>query len=240
MTRDNEADDSTRRTVLKTLAAAGVAGTGIAGASGSAAAQGQRSGSYRNRLRFEGPVVTDEDGFDDDQRGEVLDTWTGEFVEDNPLGADEGADGTFDGRLDITGLDVVGEDEIDFDEEVIDPADDDDTTGLYLVASGRLQGRLSENPTTQINETFDIVIGLLEEVIQLLEDLLEGLVGDDNGLLDPEEGECPILTLDVGPIFLDLLGLQVDLSRIELDITAVAGEGNLLGNLLCAVANLLN
>jgi hypothetical protein len=233
MTRDNEADDSTRRTVLKTLAAAGVAGTGIAGASGSAAAQGQRGGSYRNRLRFEGPVVTDEDGFDDDERGDVLDTWTGEFVEDNPLGADEGADGTFDGRLDITGLDVVSEDEINFDGEAIDPVNDNDTTELYLVASGRLQGRLSENPTTQINETFDVVLGLLEDVIQLLEDLL----GD---LLDTDPGECPILALDVGPIFLDLLGLQVDLSRIELDIVAIAGEGNLLGNLLCAVAGLLD
>jgi hypothetical protein len=38
----------------------------------------------------------------------------------------------------------------------------------------------------------------------------------------------------------DLLGLQIDLSRVVLDITAQAGAGNLLGNLLCAVANLLN
>ena len=34
--------------------------------------------------------------------------------------------------------------------------------------------------------------------------------------------------------------LQVDLSRVVLDITAQAGAGNLLGNLLCSVANLLN
>jgi hypothetical protein len=39
---------------------------------------------------------------------------------------------------------------------------------------------------------------------------------------------------------LDLLGLQINLSQIVLDITAEAGAGNLLGNLLCAVANLLN
>jgi hypothetical protein len=51
---------------------------------------------------------------------------------------------------------------------------------------------------------------------------------------------CRILHLDVGPIALDLLGLQVNLSRIVLDITAVAGSGNLLGNLLCAVAHLLD
>jgi len=51
---------------------------------------------------------------------------------------------------------------------------------------------------------------------------------------------CEILHLDLGPLSLDLLGLQIDLSRIVLDITAEAGAGNLLGNLLCAVANLLN
>jgi hypothetical protein len=51
---------------------------------------------------------------------------------------------------------------------------------------------------------------------------------------------CEILHLDLGPLHLNLLGLEIDLSRIVLDITAEAGAGNLLGNLLCAVANLLN
>ncbi len=51
---------------------------------------------------------------------------------------------------------------------------------------------------------------------------------------------CGILHLDLGPLFLDLLGLQVDLSRVVLDITAQSGAGNLLGNLLCAVAGLLD
>jgi hypothetical protein len=39
---------------------------------------------------------------------------------------------------------------------------------------------------------------------------------------------------------LNILGLQINLSEIVLDITAQSGAGNLLGNLLCAVANLLN
>ena len=59
-------------------------------------------------------------------------------------------------------------------------------------------------------------------------------------LLDPNGGKCDILFLDIGPIFLDLLGLQIDLSPIQLDIDAVPGPGNLLGNLLCAVAGLLD
>jgi hypothetical protein len=53
-------------------------------------------------------------------------------------------------------------------------------------------------------------------------------------------GTCDILHLDLGPLDLNILGLQVDLSRIVLDITAQSGAGNLLGNLLCGVANLLN
>jgi hypothetical protein len=58
---------------------------------------------------------------------------------------------------------------------------------------------------------------------------------------------CPILNLTLGPIHLNLLGLVIDLGGganhnqpIVLDITAVSGNGNLLGNLLCGVSNLLN
>jgi hypothetical protein len=54
------------------------------------------------------------------------------------------------------------------------------------------------------------------------------------------QASCQILNLDIGAIHLDLLGLVVDLSPIHLDITAVSGAGNLLGNLLCAVAGLLD
>jgi len=51
---------------------------------------------------------------------------------------------------------------------------------------------------------------------------------------------CDILNLVLGPLDLDLLGLQVHLNRVVLNIVAVAGAGNLLGNLLCAVAGLLD
>jgi hypothetical protein len=51
---------------------------------------------------------------------------------------------------------------------------------------------------------------------------------------------CSILSLTLGPLHLDLLGLVVDLNQVVLNITAVPGAGNLLGNLLCAVAGLLD
>lgn len=53
-------------------------------------------------------------------------------------------------------------------------------------------------------------------------------------------GSCTILDLTIGPIHLDLLGLVVDTNAIHLTITAQQGPGNLLGNLLCAVAGLLD
>ena len=46
---------------------------------------------------------------------------------------------------------------------------------------------------------------------------------------------CDILHLVLGPLDLDLLGLQIHLDKIVLDIVAATGAGNLLGNLLCAI-----
>ena len=51
---------------------------------------------------------------------------------------------------------------------------------------------------------------------------------------------CDILSLVLGPLHLDLLGLTVDLNQVVLDINAETGSGNLLGNLLCAVVSLLD
>jgi hypothetical protein len=74
--------------------------------------------------------------------------------------------------------------------------------------------------------------GVVTEITQTFTDIVASLLGSG--------GQCSILELDLGPLNLDLLGLQVDLSAISLDITAVRGSGRLLGNLLCAVAGLLD
>lgn len=57
---------------------------------------------------------------------------------------------------------------------------------------------------------------------------------------DARAAACEILNLDIGRINLDLLGLVVNIAPISIDVTAVPGAGNLLGNLLCAVAGLLD
>ncbi|HEX7338279.1 MAG TPA: hypothetical protein VF252_13820 [Gemmatimonadales bacterium] len=79
---------------------------------------------------------------------------------------------------------------------------------------GNLVGSITGGATTAVNQTFT------------------------NLLVDA--GRCPILALDVGRIFLDLLGLQLDVAPISIDLTAVAGPGNLLGNLLCALVGILD
>ena len=55
---------------------------------------------------------------------------------------------------------------------------------------------------------------------------------------------CNVLSLAIGPLDLNLLGLRVELDDcdngpVTIDITADP-SGGLLGGLLCAVANLLN
>jgi hypothetical protein len=54
------------------------------------------------------------------------------------------------------------------------------------------------------------------------------------------QGTCQILSLTLGPLHLNLLGLVVDLNQVVLNITAQSGSGQLLGNLLCSVAQLLD
>jgi hypothetical protein len=55
-----------------------------------------------------------------------------------------------------------------------------------------------------------------------------------------QAASCQILDLVINPINLNLLGLVVHTDTIHLNITAVPGAGNLLGNLLCGIVGILN
>ena len=105
------------------------------------------------------------------------------------------------------------------------------TVGTQLVAVGKLKGELTRaNGNTVGDFTQRVVMP----------------VATAGGLPLPvptlREGRatCPILRLVLAPLDLDLLGLQVHLDRVVLNIIAESGAGNLLGNLLCAVAGLLD
>ena len=56
----------------------------------------------------------------------------------------------------------------------------------------------------------------------------------------PTQGACQILNLVIPPIDLNLLGLRVRTSRIQVRIEAIPGPGNLLGNLLCGITGILD
>jgi hypothetical protein len=89
-----------------------------------------------------------------------------------------------------------------------------------IVATGTLTGTLTNSVGT--------VLGSIVRTVSLIVNSAA------------TQASCEILHLELGPLDLNLLGLVVHLDRVVLDITAVPGAGNLLGNLLCAVANLLN
>ena len=61
----------------------------------------------------------------------------------------------------------------------------------------------------------------------------------DQGAAQSSQLVCRILTLTLGPLDLNLLGLRIQLNQVNLRITAIPG-GGLLGDLLCGIANLLN
>ena len=55
-----------------------------------------------------------------------------------------------------------------------------------------------------------------------------------------DEAVAGVLHLDLEGLFLDLLGLEVNLNPVTLDVSARPGENNLLGNLLAAVSGLFD
>jgi len=94
-----------------------------------------------------------------------------------------------------------------------------------FVPAGGIQavGRL----TGTVTDAAGALVGTVSQPLRL--DLLPGT-----------NGTCEILNLVLGPLDLNLLGLVIQLDQIVLVITAVSGPGNLLGNLLCAIAGLLD
>lgn len=122
-------------------------------------------------------------------------------------------------------------------------------SGGQLYAVGQLSGKVNGKPFTNqavaipvasVNGTPTSAIGGLGSRVPGMKTRPAATGYGNHPLVVPAQQTCPILSLVLGPLHLDLLGLVVDLNQINLSITAQGGNGNLLGNLLCAVANLLN
>lgn len=100
-----------------------------------------------------------------------------------------------------------------------------------------LTGVLSGTAIKGTGEVVDVVNQAISTPISLNR---PGLASSSSLIQPAALASCGILDLVLGPLHLDLLGLVVDLNQVVLDITAVSGAGNLLGNLLCAVVGLLD
>jgi len=128
-------------------------------------------------------------------------------------------DGTFTGTIDIVGFVTDG------------------TSGIKAI--GLVNGTLRQGGAVQ-----QVANAVVETPVTNIVPSTTGFGGRALSSSAPTAqqaaGSCQILHLDLGPIHLDLLGLVVDLNDLHLDVAAQPGWGNLLGNLLCAVTNLLN
>ena len=119
------------------------------------------------------------------------------------------------------------------------------TTPLSVPVSGTLAGVSSFAGTFDITR-FAVQNGQLVAVGTLTGTLTNLVTGATQAVSQALtlpislSGTCQILHLTLGPLDLNLLGLMVHLDRVVLDITAQQGPGNLLGNLLCAAAGLLD
>lgn len=114
------------------------------------------------------------------------------------------------------------------------------TTGMPWYASRQAQAARPQPPATMLPLEITEVIVENGQLVAL------GTLGSNTFRApitvtpqqNPADPTCPILNLELGPIHLDLLGLVVDTSSICVRITAERGQ--LLGDLLCSIANLLN
>jgi hypothetical protein len=98
--------------------------------------------------------------------------------------------------------------------------------GGTLYAVGRLEGQMSDGRA--VNKQVSIPV--------------QGATSDasEAGGFAAAAAPCSILTLNLAPIDLNLLGLHVFLDEVNLLIEAIPGAGALLGNLLCAITGLLD
>jgi len=104
--------------------------------------------------------------------------------------------------------------------------------GGVLYAVGDLTGTLGGSRSVTKNNVRIPVSGATEPATPT-----SGLLQAD---AVPTADACTILTLNLGKLDLNLLGLHVVLDPVSLLVEAVPGAGALVGNLLCGITNLLN
>jgi hypothetical protein len=107
-----------------------------------------------------------------------------------------------------------------------------------LFAQGLLSGTVTETATGTETPVPEQAVDI--PVISINGKQLSAFTSDEGEMVAAQAPSCDILNLVLGPLHLDLLGLVVDLNQVILNITGQTGAGNLLGNLLCNLAGLLD
>lgn len=111
---------------------------------------------------------------------------------------------------------------------------------LTSLGTGTFTGNLNIQRFVNQNGNLTAVGTLVGTLTNAAGQVTSIVINNATAAITAATGSCSILALTLGPLHLDLLGLVIDLNQVNLNITAVPGAGNLLGNLLCDVANLLN
>jgi hypothetical protein len=96
--------------------------------------------------------------------------------------------------------------------------------GSKLYAVGTLKGRLKGRRVTKNNVRIPASLARPASAAQI----------------PPTPNACQILNLTLQPIDLNLLGLRLRTSRIDLRLEGVPGAGQLVGNLLCGILGILD
>ena len=121
------------------------------------------------------------------------------------------------------------------------PVEGETSTGLPVTGTYKITRFATKGGELVAKGTFVGEVGELGDVSRVKKAVTIPVSGAaTEGEVGAAQVSCDILNLVLGPLDLNLLGLRVQLNQVELDITAEPGSGNLLGNLLCAVAGLLD
>lgn len=114
-------------------------------------------------------------------------------------------------------------------------------SGLIANGGGSFTGKLTITGFSVINGVLNATGTLSGTLTDALGNVINTVTNIPVSIpLAGVSGTCQILSLTLGPLDLNLLGLMVHLNQVVLNITAQSGPGNLLGNLLCAVSHLLD
>jgi hypothetical protein len=106
------------------------------------------------------------------------------------------------------------------------------STGTLI---GNFVGTLSISQFAQQGSSIVAIGRILGNVVDLAGNVIRALSSAVTLITNITQSTCTILTLTLGPLDLNLLGLMVHLNQVVLTITA-SPSGGILGQLLCSLA----